>query len=109
MGFADGMKLAEKLFLRLRLARILGEEDLVKVREKNANRNQRNDKRRCSTPNLSYTKDRKWGALRKAWKAYRISKVQKNQEEMKKYATQIRKLQDELGISKADFPDLGIV
>jgi len=49
-----------------------------------------------------------WGALRKAWKGYRIAKVQSDNVKMTEYATKIRKIQGELGISLATFPNLGI-
>lgn len=49
-----------------------------------------------------------WGALRKAWKGYRIGKVQGDNVKMTEYATKIRKIQGELGISVASFPNLGI-
>jgi hypothetical protein len=46
--------------------------------------------------------------LRKAWEGYRIAKVQANSPKMVEYATKIRKIQGELGISVASFPNLGI-
>jgi hypothetical protein len=49
-----------------------------------------------------------WGALRKAWKGYRIAKVQGDNVKMTEYATKIRKIQGELKISVASFPNLGI-
>ncbi len=49
-----------------------------------------------------------WGALRKAWKGYRIAKTQHDNTKMVEYATKIRKIQQELGISVASFPHLGI-
>ncbi|MEM2211087.1 MAG: hypothetical protein QW372_05425 [Nitrososphaerales archaeon] len=55
-----------------------------------------------------YTKGQTWGALKKAWKAYKIAKVQKDIERMKLYAERIRTLQKELGVKQAEFPDLGI-
>ncbi|OLC86868.1 MAG: hypothetical protein AUJ08_01395 [Thaumarchaeota archaeon 13_1_40CM_3_50_5] len=56
----------------------------------------------------NFTTGQSWGALRKAWKGYRIAKVQSDNARMKEYATKIRKLQGELGISVASFPNLGI-
>lgn len=47
-----------------------------------------------------------WGALKKAWKGYRIAKVQGDSVNMLKYASRIRRLQRELRITVADFPDL---
>jgi hypothetical protein len=49
-----------------------------------------------------------WGALRKAWKGYRIAKVQADGARMTEYATKIRKIQGELGITRSTFPNLGI-
>ena len=49
-----------------------------------------------------------WGALRKAWKGYRIAKVQADNARMTEYATKIRKIQGELGITRSTFPNLGI-
>jgi hypothetical protein len=46
--------------------------------------------------------------LRKAWKGYRIAKVQANNPKMVEYANKIRKIQGELGISVAAFPNIGI-
>ena len=57
---------------------------------------------------MSYTKGQTWGALKKAWKAYKIAKVQNDKPNMKEYATRIRTLQKELGVTQASFPDLGI-
>ncbi|MCP8309491.1 MAG: hypothetical protein H3Z53_11870 [archaeon] len=55
-----------------------------------------------------YTKGQTWGALKKAWKAYKIAKVQNDKAKMKEYAVRIRTLQEELGVTKAKFPDLGL-
>ncbi|MDE1853433.1 MAG: hypothetical protein KGI38_06770 [Thaumarchaeota archaeon] len=55
-----------------------------------------------------YTKGQSWGALKKAWRGYKVAKVQKNMEDMKKYAERIRTLQSELGLVQAKFPDLGL-
>jgi|TARA_B100001971_G_C18201886_1_gene545132 hypothetical protein len=57
---------------------------------------------------MSYTTGQTWGALKKAWKAYKIAKVQKDQAKMKEYAGRIRTLQGELGVTKAKFPELNI-
>ena len=56
----------------------------------------------------NFTTGQSWGALRKAWKGYRIAKVQDDNTKMTEYASKIRKLQQELGISVASFPHLGI-
>jgi len=55
-----------------------------------------------------YTVGQTWGALRKAWKGYKIAKGQKDKEKMKEYAQKIRNLQEQLGLEKSKFPDLGI-
>jgi len=55
-----------------------------------------------------YQKGQVWGALRKAWKGYRIAKVQKDTARMKEYATRIRTLQGQLGVPQASFPNLGM-
>jgi hypothetical protein len=56
----------------------------------------------------NFTTGQSWGALRKAWKGYRIAKVQGDNARMREYATKIRKIQGELGISVASFPNVGI-
>ncbi|MDQ3869674.1 MAG: hypothetical protein M3250_08995 [Thermoproteota archaeon] len=56
----------------------------------------------------SFSTGQSWGALRKAWKGYRIAKVQDDNAKMTEYATKIRKIQQELGVSRASFPHLGI-
>jgi hypothetical protein len=56
----------------------------------------------------NFTVGQSWGALRKAWKGYRIAKVQGNNTKMLEYANKIRKIQGELNISLASFPQLGI-
>ncbi len=58
--------------------------------------------------NNNFTTGQSWGALRKAWKGYRIAKVQDDNAKMTEYASKIRKIQQELGISVASFPHLGI-
>ena len=62
----------------------------------------------ASTTSSTFTIGQSWGALRKAWKGYRIAKVQANNSKMVEYANKIRKIQGELGISVASFPNLGI-
>ena len=56
----------------------------------------------------SFTTGQTWGALRKAWKGYKIAKVQDDRAKMTEYATKIRKLQGELGVQRASFPDLSL-
>jgi len=53
-----------------------------------------------------YNKGQIWGALRKAWKGYRIAKVQNDGVRMKEYATRIKTLQGQLGVPQASFPNL---
>jgi hypothetical protein len=56
----------------------------------------------------SYTPGQMWSALRKNWKAYKISKAQKNQVAMMKYADRIRTIQKRLGLPASKFPNLGL-
>ncbi|MBI3859079.1 MAG: hypothetical protein HY296_02400 [Thaumarchaeota archaeon] len=56
----------------------------------------------------NYQKGQIWGALRKAWKGYRIAKVQNDNVRMREYATRIRTLQTQLGVPQASFPNLGM-
>jgi hypothetical protein len=56
----------------------------------------------------NFTTGQSWGALRKAWTGYRIAKVQGDNGKMREYAIKIRKIQGELGISVASFPNIGI-
>jgi hypothetical protein len=62
----------------------------------------------ASKGNSNFTTGQSWGALRKAWKGYRIAKVQSDSTKMREYATKIRKIQGELGINVASFPHLDI-
>jgi hypothetical protein len=59
-------------------------------------------------PDSNFTTGQSWGALRKAWKGYRIAKVQSDDAKMREYATKIRKIQTELRISLSSFPHLDI-
>jgi hypothetical protein len=56
----------------------------------------------------NFTVGQSWGALRKAWKGYRIAKVQGDNPRMNEYANKIRKIQGELNIAISSFPQLGI-
>lgn len=56
----------------------------------------------------TFTKGQTWGALRKAWKGYRIAKVQGDRVKMEEYAKKIQTLQGELGVKQASFPELGL-
>jgi hypothetical protein len=51
----------------------------------------------------TYTTGQTWGALRKAWKAYKIAKVQNDSARMKEYAERIRNLQTQLGVPLTTF------
>jgi hypothetical protein len=57
---------------------------------------------------MSFSKGQTWGALKKAWRGYKVAKVQKNKADMMKYAERIRTLQKELGLTQAKFPELGL-
>jgi hypothetical protein len=56
----------------------------------------------------SYSKGQTWAALKKSWKAYKIAKIKNEKENMTEYAGRIRKLQRELGVPQAKFPDLNL-
>ena len=56
----------------------------------------------------NFSTGQSWGSLIKAWKGYRIAKVHNDNTKMTEYANKIRKIQGELGISVATFPNLGI-
>ncbi len=61
-----------------------------------------------SVNSQNFTVGQSWGALRKAWKGYRIAKVQRDDTKMTEYAKKIRKIQGELNIAVSSFPNLGI-
>ena len=58
--------------------------------------------------NPSFTKGQSWGALRKAWRGYKIAKVQDDKTKMTEYATKIRTLQNDLGVKQSIFPELNL-
>lgn len=60
------------------------------------------------TSRMSYSVGQSWGALKKAWRAYKIAKVQGDTPNMLKYAERIRTLQAELGLPQAHFPEIGL-
>ena len=62
----------------------------------------------ATTTRSNFTTGQSWGALRKAWKGYRIAKVHGDNAKMREYAAKIRKIQGELGVSVASFPHLDI-
>lgn len=55
-----------------------------------------------------FTTGQTWGALKKAWKGYKIAKVQHDKARMAEYAKKIKTLQSELGIKQASFPEVGV-
>lgn len=55
-----------------------------------------------------FSKGQTWGALKKAWRGYKVAKIQKNAADMRKYAERIRTLQKELGLPQSKFPELGM-
>lgn len=55
-----------------------------------------------------FTAGQTWGALRKAWKGYKIAKVQNDKARMTEYAKKIRTLQGELGIKQSTFLELDV-
>jgi hypothetical protein len=63
---------------------------------------------RARESKAKFTTGQTWGALRKAWKGYKIAKVQGDREKMVEYAHKIRKLQSELKLPQAEFPELQI-
>lgn len=56
----------------------------------------------------NYTAGQTWGALKKAWRGYKIAKVQTDHAKMSEYAQKIRTLQNDLGIKQAEFPELNL-
>lgn len=46
--------------------------------------------------------------MKKAWKGYKIAKVQSDRTRMTEYAKKIKTLQGELGIKQSSFPDVGV-
>ncbi|MGI8833976.1 MAG: hypothetical protein ACR2IS_15235 [Nitrososphaeraceae archaeon] len=55
-----------------------------------------------------HTENQTWGALCKAWTGYKIGLSKYELEKMRYYALVIQKLQRELGIQVASFPNLDI-
>jgi len=58
--------------------------------------------------NPNYTAGQTWGALKKAWRGYKIAKVHSDNAKMSEYAKKIRTLQNDLGIKQAEFPELNL-
>ena len=61
-----------------------------------------------STLQAVYTNGQLWAALRKTWKAYKISKAQEDHLAMMKYADRIRSLQAKLGLGLSKFSEVGL-
>ncbi len=45
-----------------------------------------------------------WGELKENWRLYKRAQLEDDFVNMKQYASKIRDLQDDLGITKAEFP-----
>lgn len=56
-----------------------------------------------------YSVGQSWGALRKCWRGYRISKDQSDKVKMMEYAQRIQRLQRRLKIKISAFPELGLL
>ena len=54
----------------------------------------------------NYTVGQTWGALKKAWRGYKIAKVHSDHAKMSEYAKKIRTLQNDMGIKQAEIPEL---
>jgi hypothetical protein len=50
-----------------------------------------------------------WAALKKCWIGYKCAKRQEDDLAMREYATRIQKIETELGIPTASFPNLGMI
>ena len=57
---------------------------------------------------MPYTKGQTWAALKKAWRGYKIAKVQNDKAGMLKYAERIRTLQRELELPVSRFAEVGL-
>ena len=49
-----------------------------------------------------------WGALKKAWRAYKIALAKGEEENLRKYAKIIMKIQKSLGLPMDDFTHVGV-
>jgi hypothetical protein len=81
---------------------------LASIQENEMTTSQPVNQVQASVSSQGFTVGQSWGALRKAWKGYRIAKVQNDDTKMTEYATKIRKIQGELNIAISSFPNLGI-
>lgn len=57
---------------------------------------------------IGFSINETWGALKRCWRGYRIAKKDGDGKLMKLYAKRVRKLEFELGIGIAEFPDIGL-
>lgn len=48
-----------------------------------------------------------WNELQDCWAVYKKAKLESDLPTMREYARKIRALQDDLGITQAEFPELG--
>ncbi len=81
---------------------------LASIQENEMTTSQPVNQVQATVSSQGFTVGQSWGALRKAWKGYRIAKVQNDDTKMTEYATKIRKIQGELNIAVSSFPNLGI-
>jgi hypothetical protein len=50
-----------------------------------------------------------WGALKKAWRGYKLAKATDDEKLMREYATRIQTLETQIGVPTASFPNLGML
>lgn len=50
-----------------------------------------------------------WGALKKCWTGYKVAKKDDDRDLMLEYAKRIQKLETQLGVPTASFPNLGLI
>jgi hypothetical protein len=50
-----------------------------------------------------------WGALKKAWKGYKLAKYGGDEKLMREYAKRIQTIEKQIGIPTASFPNLGMI
>ncbi len=49
-----------------------------------------------------------WTELQECWSIYKKARIDSDLDAMREYATKIQTLQDDLGITKAEFPELQV-
>lgn len=47
-----------------------------------------------------------WKELKRTWRKYKMAQFQSNLSETREFAKKIRELQEDLGVTQADFPEL---